>query len=104
MIEELRCGFCAKAQHSVRKLIAGPLVFICDECVAVCVEIIKDDERIEARNRTTTVAEPAESVPSSVPALIDRVAELSADDQWLLVMHLVARLCDRRTGEARNGG
>lgn len=39
----LRCSFCAKKQHAVRKLAAGPNVLICDECVAVCVDIISDD-------------------------------------------------------------
>ena len=38
----LRCSFCNKDQAAVRKLIAGPKVCICDECVAVCVEMIKD--------------------------------------------------------------
>ncbi len=41
--EILRCSFCNKSQHEVRKLIAGPTVFICDECVDVCNEIIADD-------------------------------------------------------------
>ena len=39
----LRCSFCGKAQSEVRKLIAGPTVFICDECVDVCRDIIADD-------------------------------------------------------------
>jgi hypothetical protein len=41
--ERLRCSFCDKTQEHVRKLIAGPTVFICDECVAVCVDIIRND-------------------------------------------------------------
>ncbi len=41
----LRCSFCYKSQKDVRKLIAGPRVFICDECVAVCNEILLDDAR-----------------------------------------------------------
>ena len=36
----LYCSFCGKSQHEVRKLIAGPTVFICDECVELCMEII----------------------------------------------------------------
>jgi hypothetical protein len=40
----LYCSFCGKSQHDVKKLIAGPLVFICDECVALCTEIIRDEE------------------------------------------------------------
>jgi hypothetical protein len=40
--EILYCSFCAKSQHDVRKLIAGPSVYICDECVELCVDIIRD--------------------------------------------------------------
>jgi hypothetical protein len=40
----LRCSFCGKSQHDVRKLIAGPSVFICDECVELCEEIVKMPE------------------------------------------------------------
>jgi len=39
----LRCSFCSKSQNDVKKLIAGPTVYICDECVDVCNEIIADD-------------------------------------------------------------
>lgn len=39
----LRCSFCNKSDRDVRKLIAGPAVFICDECVDVCVDIIRHD-------------------------------------------------------------
>jgi len=47
--EVLRCSFCNKDQNDVRKLIAGPTVFICDECVEVCNDIISDDNRFESR-------------------------------------------------------
>ncbi len=40
----LYCSFCGKSQHEVRKLIAGPTVFICDECVRLCMDIIKEEE------------------------------------------------------------
>ena len=46
--EILRCSFCNKDQNDVRKLIAGPTVFICDECVEVCNDIIADDSRFES--------------------------------------------------------
>src|SRR5437870_1418744 len=39
----LHCSFCGKNQHEVRKLIAGPSVYVCDECVALCNEIIHED-------------------------------------------------------------
>jgi hypothetical protein len=39
----LYCSFCGKSQHEVRKLIAGPTVFICDECVELCMDIIREE-------------------------------------------------------------
>ena len=39
----LYCSFCGKSQHEVRKLIAGPSVFICDECVELCNDIIREE-------------------------------------------------------------
>jgi ATP-dependent Clp protease ATP-binding subunit ClpX len=41
----LYCSFCGKSQHEVRKLIAGPTVFICDECVELCMDIIRDETK-----------------------------------------------------------
>jgi ATP-dependent Clp protease ATP-binding subunit ClpX len=47
----LICSFCGKSQHEVRKLIAGPKVFICDGCVDMCVEIIREErQKGEAQN------------------------------------------------------
>lgn len=58
----LYCSFCGKSQHEVKKLIAGPSVFICDECIDLCNEIIRDelpagDEQREARGDLPTPAE-----------------------------------------------
>ncbi|HTH79964.1 MAG TPA: ATP-dependent Clp protease ATP-binding subunit ClpX [Ramlibacter sp.] len=58
----LYCSFCGKSQHEVKKLIAGPSVFICDECIDLCNEIIRDelptgDENREARGDLPTPAE-----------------------------------------------
>ena len=41
----LYCSFCGKSQHEVRKLIAGPTVFICDECVELCMDIIREETK-----------------------------------------------------------
>ena len=41
----LYCSFCGKSQHEVRKLIAGPTVFICDECVDLCTDIIREETK-----------------------------------------------------------
>ena len=52
----LYCSFCGKSQHEVRKLIAGPSVFICDECVELCNDIIREE-----------LEEKAQSTRSSLP-------------------------------------
>ena len=39
----LRCSFCGKSEHHVQKLIAGPAVFICDECVNICVDVLREN-------------------------------------------------------------
>ncbi len=51
--EVLRCSFCNKDQNDVRKLIAGPTVFICDECVEVCNDIIADDNKFDRGTRSS---------------------------------------------------
>ena len=53
----LYCSFCGKSQHEVRKLIAGPTVFICDECVELCMDIIKEDHK-------TSVSKSRDGVPT----------------------------------------
>src|SRR5213075_894490 len=58
--EILRCSFCNKDQNDVRKLIAGPTVFICDECVEVCNDIIADDNRFENRGTRSSLPTPQE--------------------------------------------
>jgi ATP-dependent Clp protease ATP-binding subunit ClpX len=58
--EVLRCSFCNKDQNDVRKLIAGPSVFICDECVEVCNDIIADDNRFENRGQRSQLPVPQE--------------------------------------------
>jgi hypothetical protein len=46
--DTLYCSFCGKSQHDVKKLIAGPLVYICDECVELCSDIVRDDDPFSA--------------------------------------------------------
>ncbi len=53
----LYCSFCGKSQHEVRKLIAGPTVFICDECVELCMDIIREENK-------SSVSKSREGVPS----------------------------------------
>ena len=47
----LYCSFCGKSQHEVRKLIAGPTVFICDECVELCMDIIREENKSSLARR-----------------------------------------------------
>ena len=58
--EKLRCSFCNKDQNDVRRLIAGPTVFICDECVEVCNDIIADDNRFEVQGKRSSLPVPTE--------------------------------------------
>jgi ClpX C4-type zinc finger len=67
---ELRCSFCNKAQADVRKLIAGPTVFICDECVGVCNEILLDDARSSYDARISVDARVSDRAPISDDARI----------------------------------
>ena len=56
----LYCSFCGKSQHEVRKLIAGPTVFICDECVELCMDIIKEENKDSFTNSQEGVPTPQE--------------------------------------------
>jgi len=56
----LYCSFCGKSQHEVRKLIAGPTVFICDECVELCMDIIKEENKDSISNSQEGVPTPQE--------------------------------------------
>ena len=62
----LYCSFCGKSQHEVRKLIAGPTVFICDECVELCMDIIREEHKtalVKSRDGVPT--------PSDIYAVLD---------------------------------
>ncbi|WIY25294.1 ATP-dependent Clp protease ATP-binding subunit ClpX [Parasedimentitalea psychrophila] len=54
----LYCSFCGKSQHEVRKLIAGPTVFICDECVELCMDIIREETKASGLKTTDGVPTP----------------------------------------------
>jgi ATP-dependent Clp protease ATP-binding subunit ClpX len=64
--DTLRCSFCGKSQNEVRKLIAGPTVYICNECIDICIEIISDDVQQE-----TTTARPALPKPVEIKNFLD---------------------------------
>jgi ATP-dependent Clp protease ATP-binding subunit ClpX len=58
--KHLRCSFCGKSKDSVRKFISGPSVYICNECIALCNEIMAEDEEREVSEAITQVPTPAE--------------------------------------------
>lgn len=67
----LYCSFCGKSQHEVRKLIAGPSVFICDECVELCNDIIR--EEIEEKHSTSTGTEEINlPTPKEILEILDQ--------------------------------
>jgi ATP-dependent Clp protease ATP-binding subunit ClpX len=58
--KHLRCSFCGKSKDSVRKFISGPSVYICNECIALCNEILAEDEEKEVAEAITQVPTPSE--------------------------------------------
>src|SRR5688500_4222714 len=62
----LYCSFCGKSQHEVRKLIAGPNVFICNECVELCMDIIREEDK-------SSIVRSGEGIPSpsEIKAVLD---------------------------------
>jgi ATP-dependent Clp protease ATP-binding subunit ClpX len=56
----LFCSFCGKSQHEVKKLIAGPTVFICDECVELCMDIIREEHKSSSTRSSDGVPTPSE--------------------------------------------
>jgi ATP-dependent Clp protease ATP-binding subunit ClpX len=58
--DTLRCSFCGKSQNEVKKLIAGPTVYICNECIDICIEIISDDAQQEAAATRPPLPKPTE--------------------------------------------
>ena len=66
----LYCSFCGKSQHEVKKLIAGPSVFICDECIELCNDIIRDE--VPADGADPKAAKSDLPVPSEIKASLDQ--------------------------------
>lgn len=75
----LYCSFCGKSQHEVRKLIAGPSVFICDECIDLCNDIIREEmQTIE----TAKFVKSSLPVPREICSILDQyvIGQESAKD------------------------
>jgi ATP-dependent Clp protease ATP-binding subunit ClpX len=73
----LYCSFCGKSQHEVKKLIAGPSVFICDECIDLCNDIIREEvpEGAAEGQPKTTCPRPPRSSPTSTTTSSARSAK-----------------------------
>ena len=65
----LYCSFCGKSQHEVRKLIAGPSVFICDECVELCNDIIREEIQQADNQKGTSSDLPT---PHEIAGILDQ--------------------------------
>ncbi len=66
----LYCSFCGKSQHEVKKLIAGPSVFICDECIELCNDIIRDE--VPAEGAEAKAAKSDLPVPGEIKSILDQ--------------------------------
>ncbi len=95
----LYCSFCGKSQHEVRKLIAGPSVFICDECVELCNDIIREelDERTD-RGRTKL------PIPEQIKAVLDEyvIGQQYAKKVLSVAVYNHYKRLDPRVSENRN--
>src|SRR5512147_3197456 len=66
----LYCSFCGKSQHEVKKLIAGPSVFICDECIELCNDIIRDEVPSDGGEPKTARSDLP--IPTEIKAILDQ--------------------------------
>ena len=75
----LHCSFCGKSQREVRKLIAGPTVFICDECVELCMDIMREERVIKMRFGVGDGSEHTlEEVGQSFAVTRERIRQIKA--------------------------
>jgi hypothetical protein len=79
----LYCSFCGKSQHEVRKLIAGPSVFICDECVELCNDIIREEVQESAFAAAGLTDGHADAFIEWLSANIEQLRPISEEeDEW----------------------
>jgi ATP-dependent Clp protease ATP-binding subunit ClpX len=95
----LRCSFCGKSQHEVRKLIAGPTVYICNECVEVCLDIIAEDRVHEARSRQEVLPKPHE-IKSHLDEYV--IGQEAAKKKLAVAVYNHYRRIEYQAGRGRN--
>ena len=109
----LYCSFCGKSQHEVRKLIAGPTIFICDGCVELCVNIIREESALDkivspfwpeqiGDPTSTTVSEPVHDLSSEeLKDALERGQK--GVERNRRVLHVIERRLAMREGEDLHG-
>lgn len=93
----LYCSFCGKSQHEVKKLIAGPSVFICDECVALCEDIIREEQQKDGQGKLADGL----PVPQEIAAVLDQYVIGQSQAKRILavaVYNHYKRLNDKEAG------
>src|SRR5690606_27174312 len=97
----LSCSFCGKSQREVRKLIAGPTVYICDECIKLCNDIIAEEsERDDARPQLSL------PTPEQIKAFLDEYVvgqEVAKKVLSVAVYNHYKRINSRKAGKSRPG-
>jgi hypothetical protein len=105
----LHCSFCGKSQHDVRKLIAGPAVYICDECAELCMDIVREETPLwKVVNLLSSAAGKPDAYQTALAHVRDQsneqvaaymAAVRSAVENHRLIVHCINRKLAMRDGE-----
>src|SRR4026207_1050118 len=97
--KHLRCSFCGKSKDSVRKFISGPSVYICNECITLCNEILAEDEEREVVDNITQVPTPGE-----IKEVLDQYVIGQERAKRTLAVAVYNHYKRINAGQARDGG
>jgi hypothetical protein len=105
----LYCSFCGKSQHEVRELVAGPTVFICDECVALCNDIVENEEilrlfAVDSEEENQSHPTGSEYQPSTEQLISDVERAKRHVGRWRLALEQIKRKLSMRDGEVLMAG